>query len=412
MDDNKGSRITRWIAITGAVCALAGCGSKTPPPAVTFVAPQTPYQPAEASGNGFDAYCRAALEAEKADPTLLRKVAFTDREYAQLATTLSRPLSGLESGIGKMTRFEFRPVGPFQPQPYSVGWRILGEAMIGQLQAAVKEKNEGRIAQLTGNITQFGFDLTHGDGGYAIQGYGLVDRCRKLVTPVLKDLSSGTLSDISSRVAIAIKSAAPLDETLANEAQTAGLSLQTIQQMHMEGKFDVLREYLGSGGKDLVDYLKNIDPTSSKRRDLYDQVKQRYDDEMKLEQDRAKAVPSKQEDFPKDSGKKEIRTMGRMFAQLGRTLIVTQPLVITRSKLFALYAHCQARVAAGQPVQAQLSGMPQEMMTDPFSGQSFVYHTNGTTFEIYSVGKNGTDDDGKGGPSGTDPDVRLENFDI
>ena len=398
-------------ALLALTLILAGCGPKTLP-TTTFVAPRPAYAPLSGSGNGFDAYCLAATEAEKLDPTQLRKVAFTDREYENLAKSLAPALSTLRGGIGTMQRLEFRPSGPFQTQPYTVGWRILGEAMIGQLKAAVKSKSEGRIVELAGDLSQFGADLTHGDVSYATQGFGLLDLTRQIVTPVLKDLSAGTQASLALKLTAAARSIAPLEDTLVNEADTAGMALQTLQDMHVSGKVEALREYLGEGGKDLVEFFHRTSPSSNKRVEFFQGLKQRLDDEFREVRARASKPASQREDFPKEKGSKEERLAGRLFLQLGRTLLTEHPVVLARTRLFALYCHYLARTTAGQALPAALEGLPPEAMEDPFTGKPFVYHANGSAFEIYSVGKNGTDDDGKGGPTGTDPDVRLENFDI
>lgn len=390
---------------------VSGCSRQATVTYPTWAVVKEPYAPQIGSANGFDRYCFAAAEAEKSlNEGEISQVNFTRQTKKNTLAKLGSALSQLDSGVGSMSKFEFRPTPPMTMPTYSAGWRILGEAMIWRVEAAVESGNLVGAASAFSKACRFGFDLAQGDAANAVLGFHIVDEARKALVPALPKMDAATLRTVAAGARAGLLSMPSLESCLRNESENGLLAIQYWQDRYQKGELKKLNEDFKKGVSDLVKHLENTKPNSQGRERFFRLLDEARKTELKNELERSASPACTRMDYPKMTsadGGKLVLTWSQFFLRSGRTVITLADNTLARTRLLVIYAELGAEARTGAPPK-DIASLAREISTDPYTGKRFVYRTNGQEFECYSVGQDGRDDSGQSDATNSYPDVRLE----
>lgn len=399
-----------FIVLAGWVAGSA-CRPPEPAPFPVWAPPSAPYEPKAGSGNGFDRYARAALEVERAAPDKLDRVYFpTQRMRAAVLRELEGPLREIRRGSREPVTFAFRPVGPFEPGPFRRGWRLLGRALVWQLEEALEGRRWEEAVATYGTALRFAFDLTGGDATDASLGLAIAEDVRRALAPLLAELPADALEGVAAQTAGALARKPPLETPLRHEGLNMMRFVQDLQDRYRSDDFRELEERLGPEIRPAIEALRALRRDDSRRRPAYFAALAR---EAAEELDRqllraAQPYPSR-EPWPASApGAWPYGRFVRHFFRAGRALLEADDLALTRTRLLATEALILASIRKEGRAPRDLSRFPAELVLDPYSGGPFVYRSDGMEYQLYSLGGDGRDDGGLSDETGTRPDAVPE----
>src|SRR5687767_14705881 len=136
MDGRRSAFFALLLLIT-----VAGCRQHTSLPFNQWVEPVTPYAPTNSSDNAYDAYALAAADVEAKCGKYLDRNFYTPAMKQQCLALMSDALAKLSTASGRKCLFQFRPHKPGERPLYQKGWRLLGRALVWQIEQAVIDAN-------------------------------------------------------------------------------------------------------------------------------------------------------------------------------------------------------------------------------------------------------------------------------
>ncbi|MBL8048471.1 MAG: hypothetical protein JNJ45_07305 [Chthonomonas sp.] len=395
-----------WM-ILGLV-TLVGC-SRSGPPVYPTWSPQLPqYEPRDGAG-GFDSVCLAGQGVEESlDGKQLSKFNFTDRDKELYSAKVAPQTERMIAALAENPRYEFRPTPPLERPKFVGGWRLIGESLIWRTEAAVKAKNPAEAVRMFTGAARFCRLMMQGDANTAQMGLHVLDGSRAALGPALVSLGASNLQKLVTVVEETCSAPSFTDAALKNESAQALAALQFFQDAYAAQNWKRLEDNFETVGRDASRLLKAMEPTSSKRVELFDKLKERIDTELSWQLARAAVPAAKRPQYPKLGGGEFGRLWISTFGMAGRGVITSADTTLARCRLLALTAHMQALASQKQPLPRDLSALPKWLRNDPVSGVEFVYRTNGVEFDCYSRGADGRDDLGRTDEPGLNPDLRLE----
>lgn len=402
----------RYLGV-GAVLALVlqGCSGGA---ALTYPQWSSSESSVPEASSGFASYCRAAEMAEQAAGKLSRTINFTLGKKQQLVSKLSPALAELRQGMARPTlgfRLITAPIG--ETPRYHTGFRLLGRAMVFQIDSAIEAKDYGRAAQLARQATQFGFDLCNGSAMDAQLGMSIANEARVAFTPALPNLSEKELSSVASQFHKLLEERPSLSVSIENEKDQMRRNVQSLQETFLRGDADhlmrelnqpsatrkVLEELKDKPGVERLAFFKGfadeVDAKTNYWRELVGLP-------MSLRDPNQERVVK-----PKFAPDRPWRTFSDQFCSLGEPLIAMNDANLAQTRLLILEAALMSRIKAGKNVPSTIAGY-NDAAIDPYTGRVFPYHGEGRDFRVYSVGANLIDDGGQFDDSGASLDMFLE----
>lgn len=401
------AREGRWIAGGIALALMLGCGKREAPPFPDYA--PAPRAQTLSSDDSFSQYVRAAEDVEARAREYLAYVAFTGRQRPIILDRTQQAIEMVQRGTRARGEFPFVPREPFTVAPRQMGWRLIGKALVWRIEDAANASDYDRAIVLTGVATRFGFDLSGGDATDATLGYGIVDDARETLAPHLPKMTPAQLERLAGVLRSALERKPELEVTLRNEYDHMLMAVDAIQEAYQKGDLSLYQKKLGPGIRDAVVYLKDLKANDATARPRYfagfaEEAKKESDWQIAM----AKLPAAKREKAPEYGDYRPWRRFAGHFFRAGRPLLAIHDRTLARTRLFALSALTMRIVKLDRQAPDGLGRLPKDLVTDPYSGEPFVYRSDGMQFRIYSVGANMTDDGGATDTAFTTPDLLLE----
>lgn len=396
--------------LVGSLGVVMGCHGGHAPAPRAIAPPPAPYVPRPGSGNAFDDYANAALDAERLSPTLLDRVSFFPDQKKAALKQVEPMMRRVLAATAKPCDFQFVAHRPFEPAPFQRGWRLIGRALQWSVDDAIENgRYDEAIADAVG-ATRFGFDLTGGGATDASLGLAIVDDVRHSLAPNLDKFGAAQLRDLSQGMKDALQRKPPLRKAVENEHQNMLQAVEYVRQATVSGDLVPLERQLGEDGKEVADSLRDLAGNDRKRAEYFDGLAKEADAVAGWDAQTADlTVRARKDGAPLKPAK------GRPWARLAREFLHTmEPLLeiddatLARTKLLVLVAELIRSSKVNKTVPTDLKGFTPWLVTDPYSGDPFVYHSDGADYTIYSVGEDLIDNGGQTDESFTTPDLKLE----
>ncbi len=398
---------TPLLVLLGILASAPGCRRAEPIPYATWRPPLPSYRPATGSNNAYDGYLLAATQAQTVAPREVNRVEFTPGMRASVQNRLGPALSTVRAATRKTCRFEYQPVGPSQPRPYRTAWRLIGRAMVWRVEDALKVSDWDTAITWVLASTKFGIDLSGGCSADASLGYAIADEARRAIAPRLGEIPPAPLGRLSSGIAAALRGAPSLRQTLDNEHENMLAAVQYVQDCYRDRKLDALRQTLGRGARDAVDYLSKM-PESERPRYFAGFAAEADDEVRTLIAFGAKPRATRPEPPTRKGEYRPWRRLSTHYFSGGRPLMDLRDQFLARTRLLVLTSRIHAAIATSGAAPASIASFPEYLRKDPFSGRDFVYRASSSDYKLYSVGRDLRDDGGESDEAGVEPDLVLE----
>lgn len=401
----------RFALIALSIAFLAGCAQHAAVPFGQWIEPETPYSPAASADNAFDAYALAAQEVEAKCAKYLRRNFFTPKMKQDCIGLMQGALSRLQAAAGRKCLFEFRPHMPGQRPPYQVGWRLLGRALVWQIEQAVLDADYGTAVKRTNQAISFGFDLVGGGALDASLGLVIVDEARVAIAPALQKMALENLTALQRGLTTSLLSRPLLSQTFENERRNLLAAVQFVQNAFRDERWKDLEPLLERDARPALDYLRRLRSEDPVKRARYFEgfaAEARAEIAWLIEQSKLPAY-KRADSGPEDNdAERPWKRFAKHFFLTGRPLLGQELKTLARVRLLALNAAAlRAAKTDGQGLR-DLNDFPIMVRTDPYSGKNLIFRGQGADFLIYSVGPDCRDDGGETDDSFTTPDLLLE----
>ena len=382
--------------------ALAGCSKKE---AIKHQEWHRP-TPSESEGNpSFAAYMEAAHLTAAAAPTSVTRSTFTAGDKAKLIHQLRGAVSKIE--LGTRSKCEFIPGVPRSDAELErlKAWRLIGRVLVWKVEDAVANDNWDTAITWATVALRFGIDLSQGGGQETSLGYTIASEARKMIAPHLANLSPSQLTRLAESTEASLKRA-DRKSALEREREQMLYSVQLVQDSYLKKNWQTLETLMFKDGREAIDYLKGVDEEESgayfagmaaEANEIADQVA--ADSDLGARERK----PLELDDRPDRPWKR----FSKHFFRFSETLLSLSDEFYARTKLLALNARLLAAVKAKGAAPTKLPG-DEELKTDPYSGEPFVYRSSGSDYIIYSVGEDMRDDGGDTDEGAFRPDLRLD----
>ncbi len=420
------------MGIVCALLALAACGRREPPPYPVWFVPQKPEVRSDSSANAFDAYAQAALDVEARAGNLLRLSSFPTKDRQRALTVCAGPLARLAAGTRRPCEFRFTPVEPPNLPPFHRGWTLLGKALVWRIQDAAGSGDTAKAAEWTAVATRFGFDLCGGGAMDATLGLTIVDEARRAMLAHIPRMQAAEMEALAKDLREALARLPEPRHLVENEQKAMLAGVQVVQDAFRDNRLDDLEQWMGRPVKPAIQHLKELRSKDPERRSRYFQG---FAQEAVAESAwivRVASVPGSERKYvppPAFVGDRPWRRFASAlfttlrplygvhggtlaaeggFLKDGRLRLGLMDATVARTRLFALHLLFTAQVRRTGAAPKTVQTAPSELTTDPFTGQSFVYRSDGPDFVVYSVGADLRDDGGQTDETAREPDLRLE----
>lgn len=362
-------------------------------------------------GDAYDWYASAALEAEEKAGDYAKWVSFPESARTKIIATLGPALQKIARGSALTCSFRCGPTKPFEPVPYSAGWRLCGRALTWRIERSLAEGNVAAAIQDFLVVTRFGFDLSGGDSTVASLGLAMVDEARVALLKGRSKFSAQDLRTVATGLSQVLSRVPDPGSAMDCEAIQMLAAVDYVQDAYRSGNYDALIAGLGPEIRNATDALEGMKSSDAKQRPAYFRgFAQEAKDRAKRMRQLA-AMPAveraNQEPF-KAVGDRPWRRFATHFFMAGEPLLALRDRTLARTRLLLIECHALSYVKAGQPAPVGLSPLPNVAVIDPFTGAPLRYLASGSTFRAYSAGANFADDGGESGEDGESPDLILE----
>lgn len=401
-----GLRMKAGFGLALVAASLAGCHHREPVPFPTYSF--TIEAPAAAPTGGFARYVAASDDVESKEAKYIDRTTFTPGMKSAVIAGAAPDIATIASASSAPVEFAFAPHAPFSAEKHTQGWRLIGRALSWRIAQRCQTGDfDGAVAD-TILATKFGFDLCGGSGLDASLGFAIVGDARRALALYLMHLGAGQLGTLRAGLQSALSRKPPLKVTLEHEHSNMLAAVQAIQKAYQEHALPALQDNLGPDSRDAVEYLEKVGPEDAA---AYFAGFAKEADDQAAEYENESTLPAAkrsgfQETAPPE--KRPWRRFSRDFFSGGDTLLAMNDETLARTRLFALEAMLLQQAKASKSLPKDLSGAPKELNVDPYTGGSFLYRVDGMNFQIYSVGKDLTDDGGDTDSDYSRPDLTLE----
>lgn len=390
----------RRAAILGPVI-LWGCRGGGGP--TTVAIPSAPLAPAVAEP--WTTYLAAAAEAERTEPRLLNRVSFFPKQRRELMAAVGPAATRVSAARGDAP-FPYAPPRPGEVSPGRTGWRAIGRVLVWRVEDAAKAQDHVAATAALAAATRFGYAVAGGDAADATLGLTIAADARRAFLPLLPDLSRDELVALSKSYRTAI-AARPKPATTARHEELAAVeAVRWLQENAGDKK--ALEELMGKDGADIFRYL---DENPSARPAFFQGLLA----EARAEADAmavwaARPATRRAAEPVEGLSKKRLwRKAARHLLQAYRPVVALDDLDLARARLMAIEIEIHRRVRETGRAFPSIAPFSEAARRDPYTGDPFLYRSEGREFVLWSVGPDGKDDGGVSDAAGVSPDLVLEN---
>jgi hypothetical protein len=399
------------IGILALPLLLGACRGAAPEPLPVWAPAPNPYVPQQGSGNAFDAYALAALKVEATAGKHLDRVSFYPDQKAAARKACADAVREVFAASRKPAEFHFVPRPPFTPAPYQRGWRLIGRCLRWEVEATAANGDYDRAIDAAIVATRFGFDLTGGGATDASLGFTIVDEARQALVPYLDRMGAGQLGRLNAGLREALARKPKLSVVVDHERESGRLAVQSLQDAAARDDLKTFETNLGPDIKEAAQYLRDLkgEGPEDVRRYFTGYAEEVENESVHLAR-QAELPAVKRGDVPKPklAAERPWRRFARHFVGAARPLLEIDDRTTARTRLLAVTATMLQRRKLKQPFPKNLDRLPAGITLDPFSGEPLHYASDGTDFNVYSVGANLRDDGGDTDDAWLAPDLTLE----
>jgi hypothetical protein len=396
-----------WLAL---MILVAGTGCK-PSESVSY---QTWFKPAgeimisDDASMGYEGMVRAGRMAVLDDGLGAKRVHFDGKMRAASIAATSKSIDLLSRSLGSPIQFEYRALGTDEIAPELAGWRLQARVIVWRLSDACETLSIGDIEKHLNLGTKFAFALMQGSAVEADLGLTLLDDLRNALVPHFGKLTPGMLASIATITERNLPAGPWLESVLENERQNMLASVQMIQDAYRKDELDGLDKRYGSTVRDAVQHMHHLKAESGSDQTKYFQgLGAEVDAELGAIRTWI-SLPKAEREEIKHPDPRPWRRLARHTLQTLRPLVDKADATLCKTRLFVLTCRIKAQVRSQQLAPPTLTGFPEHLITDPYSGHPFGYDADGPSFKLYSVGLDLRDSGGESDETGTTPDMVLE----
>lgn len=372
------------------VAFALGCGRN---PDLPFPDHTKDYLPAVANP-GFNAFTEAAQMVEDSCAKWIGRISFTQGQKTESIKASAKAISKIRTGLSEGVNWVHRPYSPLSPPGERRGWRFIGRVLVWRIQNSIESRDfDNAIADCIVAV-RMGVALTGGDAIDANLGHTIAREATAAIWSSFADMSPSQLLRLYEGSRRSLEQAPTLEATLRNERATMLKAVQTVQDCFIDGDLNPLDEALGSVIAPATTYLKRLKTRSNREQVAYfrgfaAEATQEADSHVAM----AQTPPAQWKPFADPTGDRPWKRFASAYLRSGRELLVWWVEFQSRMRLFTLDTALLAKLkSSGLP--KDLSRFPRFLSTDPYSGQSFRYLSQGRDYQLYGWGKDRRDDSG------------------
>jgi hypothetical protein len=202
-----------------------------------------------------------------------------------------------------------------------------------------------------------------------------------------------------------------IDRCARTAARDMLVQVQRVQDSYRDQDYRWIEQTLGDQAKEPIAYLSDLhEQTDQKRVQFFEgfaDEARRAGTALQREADLPLRIRVAQEQ-PAPTGQRPWKRLARAFFDIGKPVLDMNDATCARTQLLILESEIRAGLKTRGQTPPDLSGFTKTLTVDPYSGDTFVYRTDGREFKLYSVGKNLVDDNGETDETFTTPDLMLE----
>jgi hypothetical protein len=396
--------------------AISGCGSHSTLPYPTyFPASDADSQPAERS-NAFTDYLAASSDFSEnlgARQILLIKSNYTPAEEKFISKSAGRPLRKIKEGLRSGCQIPYAPEGSKAANEGRPALRLLSKVLIRRIQDACEAQSFDDAIESTVLASKFGFDLCSGLPYDASLGLVTVDEARKALAPSLGSMSAKQLALLAKSMKTVYLNRPSMEPCFEDAAKDSLDMVQRIQDAYRSEDYSGLSKELGTASKEILPTLKELHQESDSRRAAFFAgfAQQAKDESEQVEKEAKMSVAQRVADeagVVPPTGDRPWKRIARRVLGSGRPLLAMSDATDARTELLILEAEIMLSQKINGKTPQDLSRFSPKISTDPYSGQTFIYRTDGSDYKLYSVGDDLVDNDGETDETFSTPDLTLE----
>ncbi len=398
-----------WILLVCTLIAV-GCKPNETPHLPKWIQEEKAYIPKSDSGNAFDAYVFAALEAENKAKNYIKRVNFTPGIKRKIMNLLSPACEKIRHAHNKKFEFKFVPTPQEESSTYQLGWSLLGKTLVWNIEFAIFQNNYQEAVSYFLLGTKFGVNLLKGGAIDASLGFTIIDACRVAIKPAMVSLNNNQLEIIFKELYAMLQTDISIQNALKNEYQNMLLSVQHLQDAFENDNYQYLQPILGSDYKDPVQFLRKLKKKSYETRvkyfhSLMEEGSVIYE---KLSQDSLLPLTKREPWKPLPKRNRPWKRFSKHFFSGIKSILNVYDRTLARTRMLAINAFILKSIKEKGVSPKNLDSLADVIRIDPYSGKDFIYHADGADYVLYSVGENGKDNGGVSNDIGTSPDLILE----
>jgi hypothetical protein len=373
--------------------------------------PKSQYNPTLNSSNAFDAYAIASSTAEARVTRHLNRVNFTPGIQKRILDQLSEPLQAIHLAYNHTCQFTVDSQAAFMAPRFQKGWRMLGLTLVWSMEQAIRSSDTDKLIRDFLVATKFGFDIAKGSASDVSLGLSIVDHARVTLLPCMHVFSPKQLHQLSSELTKILNEHVKIDSALYNEQDRMMAGVQFVQDCYKKRDFDLLVSKLGPSILPAIKHVKQkiLKKDGEIRIRYFEGFAQEGKNEItRLINDSKKPAKARVEPIALERKQRPWHRFAKHFFSTAPMILTLYDRAIAKTRLIALESLLQEQIHTNKKTPTDLSELPVELITDPYSGQLFVYRSEGTDYKIYSIGENLRDDGGQSDERGLNPDLMLE----
>ncbi|MBN8690245.1 MAG: hypothetical protein J0L72_05580 [Armatimonadetes bacterium] len=404
------SRVKTYVV--GAMFAaamLAGCKKSAPVSFETWFTPPPVASISEDDGSAYGSYVKAAKSAIESDEIGIGKVSFTPGQRGESMTKCRTALQELMRGTSREGEVQFVPQYPDQLNPYHAAWRHLARVALWEIEDALQAGGSERFLSTVAMLCEFSSDLLSGSATEADLGLSIQDDLRKLLVTASDQFPPEVLNRIADEVEANMASSEALTITAKNEEQNYLAAVQFTQDSFQKRSYDKLSELLGKEVREAVEYLKQMESADGSTQAAYFKgMAGEIKGEISQFEAAIKLPVKEREKWTIPDGSRPWKRFVKHYYRTLRPLLAKYTNTLTRTRLFILDCRIRAMVRSSGVAPADLATFAPALVTDPYTGSTFGYESEGPVFKIYSLGADFRDSGGKTDPEYSEPDIVIE----
>jgi hypothetical protein len=404
----------RLFLVAGVAPTWYGCGRSISLPYANFAQGAAPESNAPAKENAFGDYLAAAHELElklKGHENLFHKSSFTPNEQTIIEDASADPLKEIKAGLQKRCQIPYAPPGSKEATEGRSAMHLLSKVLVWRVQKDCEAESYESAIQTAVLASKFGFDLADGLPNDASLGLLTVDAARQAIAPSLNEMSTVQLELLAKTMKTVFLNRPNMDACYQNIQKDSLVEVQNIQDAYRYERYDQLSARLGSAAREIIPTLKELHRQPEERRAaFFDGFAQQARDEADLVKQQSSLPVSERiaPPAPAPNAERPWKKIARRVLGIGKPLLAMSDATEARTELLVLEAEIiRSRKAVGKTPD-DLSQFSIKLSTDPYSGQPFIYRTDGSNYKLYSVGEDLIDNDGDTDETFSTPDLKLE----